>query len=353
MLEGHWPGAGCEYCRDIEIAGGHSDRQFQLQVPDVYPPELDVDVRATVVTPVILEVFFDKTCNLGCLYCTERYSSTIERENKKFGHIPILGDRGINVRNHYGELSPMFWSWLQKNSSSLMRLHVLGGEPLIQPDFLKVLDFFEQHPNPKLELNFVTNLMVKPTHLAHCIKRVQALLDNASVGRVEILASVDSWGPAQEYVRWGFSRETFELNFQQLIDQRDIRLGILSTVNALSIHELPELAIKWSGWNHTREIFWYLHLVLPIDQHVLSPSVFEYDIWRPYLERTLDQITGDTFDRRNTKEILQGISARLQQGSANPAARHNLMEYLDEMDRRRQQNWRSLFPWLEELEHVV
>ena len=26
MMQGKWPGQGCEYCRDIEAAGGISDR---------------------------------------------------------------------------------------------------------------------------------------------------------------------------------------------------------------------------------------------------------------------------------------------------------------------------------------
>lgn len=353
MLEGQWPGAGCEYCRDIELAGGHSDRQFQLQVPDVYPPELDLDPQSTVVDPVILEVFFDKTCNLGCLYCTERLSSTIARENQKFGHIAILGDRGIHKQSHYDELSPLFWDWLEENSSTLMRLHVLGGEPLIQPDFLKITDFFERRPNPRLELNFVTNLMVKPTHLNHCVDRLQTLLSKGSIGRVEILASVDSWGPAQEYVRWGFERDTFESNLQKLIQQETIRLGLLSTVNALSIHELPDLAYKWREWNTTRELFWYLHLVLPIDQHVLSPGMFDYATWQPYMEHTLGLIDDDTFDRRHTKHLLQGIMAKLKQSQYNAAAKANLVAFLSEMDRRRQLDWQKTFPWLQQAGHVV
>ena len=33
MLEGEWPTGGCEYCANIEQAGGQSDRLFQLQIP--------------------------------------------------------------------------------------------------------------------------------------------------------------------------------------------------------------------------------------------------------------------------------------------------------------------------------
>ena len=83
MLDGQWPGHGCEYCRNIESAGGTSDRQFQNQIPEIYPPELDKDLTATVVDPVILEVFFSNTCNLKCVYCSPKLSSGIQQENKK------------------------------------------------------------------------------------------------------------------------------------------------------------------------------------------------------------------------------------------------------------------------------
>jgi hypothetical protein len=31
MQQGHWPSAGCEYCKNVEDAGGVSDRLFNLQ----------------------------------------------------------------------------------------------------------------------------------------------------------------------------------------------------------------------------------------------------------------------------------------------------------------------------------
>ena len=47
MLEGKWPGHGCEYCKNLEQAGGRSDRQFQNTVPGVYPKELNKDQTLT------------------------------------------------------------------------------------------------------------------------------------------------------------------------------------------------------------------------------------------------------------------------------------------------------------------
>ena len=57
MLQGLWPEQGCEYCRNIEQAGGQSDRITNLNFPGIHaPPELDQDLNAVNVTPRILEV---------------------------------------------------------------------------------------------------------------------------------------------------------------------------------------------------------------------------------------------------------------------------------------------------------
>ena len=85
MLAGAWPGGGCEYCRDMERAGGWSDRQHNLEIRGLTPPELETDATATHVTPRLVEIFAQNTCNLACIYCNATLSSKIEQENRKFG----------------------------------------------------------------------------------------------------------------------------------------------------------------------------------------------------------------------------------------------------------------------------
>ena len=46
MLKGQWPTGGCEYCRVIEEAGGWSDRQHNLDIRGLTPPELLQDPMA-------------------------------------------------------------------------------------------------------------------------------------------------------------------------------------------------------------------------------------------------------------------------------------------------------------------
>ena len=88
MLEGKWPGRGCEYCRNIEEAGGMSDRLRELQGlvdENFIPKELIADPFATVVTPTMLEVYFSNLCNMTCLYCGPDLSTQWVAENNIYG----------------------------------------------------------------------------------------------------------------------------------------------------------------------------------------------------------------------------------------------------------------------------
>jgi len=104
MLQGLWPETSCLYCRNIEESGGVSDRLRQINAPDLSPPELVDDASAIQVSPTILEVFFNNTCNLGCLYCTPVLSSVINAENQKFGSFEKNNVSLISIDTHYKDL---------------------------------------------------------------------------------------------------------------------------------------------------------------------------------------------------------------------------------------------------------
>ena len=158
MLEGKWPTGGCEYCKNIEHAGGQSDRLFQLQIPNLTPPELDLHPDAIEVTPRILEIYLDNVCNMSCIYCWDGFSNRIHQENKKFGEFfkngIVIKNQSVK-HNHHEQLVQLFWQWMESNSTSLARFHVLGGEPFYQEQFETCLEFLETHHNPEMEFNIV------------------------------------------------------------------------------------------------------------------------------------------------------------------------------------------------------
>lgn len=355
MLQGHWPGNGCEYCRDIEQSGGSSDRMFQNQIPEVYPKELDSNNQLTEVTPTILEVFFSNTCNLACVYCNAKYSSSIQAENKKFAGaiLPELDFKYTD--NRYKELVPKFWEWFRLNSNTLQRLQILGGEPFLQKDVMQLIEYFESTPHPDLEFNLVTNLSLPTDVLEPVLVKLKNLKQKNKLKRIDIQASVDCWGISQEYIRYGFNQNTFERNMMLMIEMEVFRIGLLSTVTSLSIPSMPDLAIKYNQWCEKQKIFWYMHLVLPNDQSVFDPTIFEYSLFESHVNAVYKLLPKKTWDDKITVESFDGIFLKLKQNCNNNLNRqHKLAQYLQVNDNRRNADWKKTFPWLvKELEHVV
>ena len=359
MLAGKWPGHGCEYCRDVENEGGHSDRMFQLSIPDVYPLELAHDQTLTKIDPVILEVFFKNTCNLACVYCKATLSSRIEGEDNKFGSPLSLFaedfESSAAKKDQYENLTPLFWQWLDQGYKKLKRISVLGGEPFIQEDFHKLVDYIENNANPELEFLIISNLIIKKEILVDFVIRIKKLLIGKKLKRIEILASVDCWGPEQEYIRYGFNCDKFEENFKFLLDQNFISLGLQSTVTSLSIPSMPKLAKKIIEWNDKREIQWYTGLVIPDGDHILSPYFLKYDIFKDALDETVNYLSKLNEKHYQTTQMFLGIANKLKSiNKKNIGKQQKLIIYLNEIDRRRNLNWKKTFPWLaENLKDVV
>lgn len=195
MLEGQWPDKGCNYCKQIEDAGGISDRITNLDLQGVHaPPELDTDSTAVDVTPRILEVYFDNTCNLKCIYCGPHFSSLWDAENIKFGEPAFNKSKNINSNKE------KIFEYLKTHGHHLNVFNILGGEPLYQEELWQCLDLFDQYPAPELKLQIFSNLNAKTTYLKKIIDKVEQLINTDKLREFEITASLDCWGAPQEYV---------------------------------------------------------------------------------------------------------------------------------------------------------
>jgi hypothetical protein len=160
MLDGQWPGNGCEYCKRIEDAGGNSERTAYINDADYCPPELEDNPFATKVTPRILEVYFTNLCNQACVYCSPLFSSVIEQEIKKYGPLETEYDLegSFKPKENYLELKDKFWEWMEEHSTELYDFQILGGEPLYQPEFEECLEYFERTSHPNLNWKIFSNL---------------------------------------------------------------------------------------------------------------------------------------------------------------------------------------------------
>lgn len=352
MLQGLWPETSCSYCRNIEESGGVSDRLRQIDAPDLSPPELIDNATAIQVSPTVLEVFFNNTCNLGCLYCTPVLSSVINAENQKFGSFEKNDVSLTAIDTRYKDLSPHFWSWFPTGFVKLKRFGVLGGEPFYQKEFEKLLDMIEQYPNPDCELNIISNLMVTADRLTMFVDRLKQLLLTKKIKRVDITCSIDCWGPQQEYVRWGLDLDQWQKNFELLIMNKWLYISVNQTITALTIKTMPELLIKLKEWNAVRPVHHHFSGPTPgpsyFDAGILGGDQFKHDF-----DQILALMPQSTDEDKITYEYMLGIANRIISSDVDEYEVSKLLTYLDEKDRRRNTNWEALFPWLTEYKKYV
>ena len=75
---------------------------------------------------------------------------------------------------------------------------------------------------------------------------------------------------------------------------------------------------------------------------IFGPGEFDKDF-----ETILQLMPVDTNEQRDAKEYMEGIAQEYLTSTANPEEIKKLIVFLNEKDRRRNTNWRELFPWLE------
>jgi hypothetical protein len=353
MLEGKWPEKNCQYCKSIEDSGGISDRIRQLSVPYSVPPELQHDPKAVVISPTLLEVYFNNSCNLGCLYCSPSLSSTIFSENQTHGEFKQGQVWLKNNNSRYKDLVPYFWKWFSEKFSTISRFHVLGGEPFYQKEFVKLLEMIDQYPNPDCELNIITNLAVPEERLKQFVEKFKLLLIQRKLKRIDITCSIDCWGPQQEYVRWPLDLLQWEKNLNYLLSQKYLYLNINQTISVLTIKTMPDLLEKLAEWRKIHKMGHWFSEVDPGPEY-LKPTILGGEIFQEDFVKILSLMPVDTEENINAHNYMQGIAKHINSQNPQTEKIQDMIIYLNEKDRRRGTDWRSLFPWLMEVEsHVV
>jgi hypothetical protein len=360
MLRGEWPKGGCEYCEKIEVAGGMSDRQYQLDAghdQDRTPVELFLNPTEVEVVPTVLEIYFSNTCNMACLYCGSNFSSKWEEENKKFG----MFKKGIvefgwpdRWNPNYERMLADFWRYLEdKDRYKHIRYYqILGGEPFFQKEFDMSMDFWEAHPNPDLTFNIISNLKVAPKKFQHYIDRFGKMIESGALKRLQITGSIDAWGPQQEYVRWGLDLKEWTENFEYLLDKPWVQPCINSAISALTVKTVPELIRRMNAWNDrctdNRQIAYSFMTIQDTQRPWMDPAIFGADVFDDDFAAILAEMRNTNEAERSAREHMEGIRKQVVSAKQNTKLINALKDYLNEMDRRRNTDWKLLFPWLDQ-----
>lgn len=370
MLNGGWPerGNGCEYCRDIESAGGMSDRLTNLKLLDIdaeykklIPQELFNNPAAVSTTPTMLEVYYTNRCNMSCIYCGPNFSTKWLKENELYGSMDhhansVDPEKAKKLDMEYQQRLTSFWGWLEKNYKSLRIFNILGGEPFYQAETEDTIRFLYDHPNPELNLKITSNLKVGKEKFRYLIQELKKLHTQNKCRSVGIIASLDCWGREIEYIRHGLNLNAWLENYEYLVYHNAwANVSINCTINALSVKSMADLLRNFKQWQEKRtKINSYMKNIpqLSIVFNLLQgPRFMHAGIFpKGFFDEAFNEIISLLPNRNHWEkanvEYMEGIWKTIDSAPYNPALIQSLKLFLDEIDRRRKGNWRETFPWL-------
>ena len=355
MLRGEWPGRGCQHCKHIEEAGGTSDRMIHLNLEGTTaPPELDHDLEAVDVTPRQLEVYWGNTCQQSCIYCAAHYSSTIQQEEKRFGEFEQDGVRikdwwkkNPNIEQH----TELLFKWFEKNLHSLHKIFVMGGEPFLQKETFRFIEFLEKGDYPDLTLVFFSNHNIEHGRFKHWINRLEKLQRSGRLDKIQIFFSCDALGPEGEYVRTGLDLEVAIPNFEHILYNTQIEQAINSALTVTAVPGMPDMVRYINKCNEVKPIYWSMMKAnqYEMGKAYLYPGIFGKKINEWGLREAIEMFDTKSFGYQDSvkvshKKFMIGNMKEFDKREPSLLRQKQFKIYLNELDRRRGTNWKKIYP---------
>jgi len=278
MWEGKRP-SGCHYCWNIEDApdGPHlSDRHYRSSewwVEDAWDEVVEGSWDENI-NPRYVEVNFNQACNFKCTYCSPHLSTEWEKEVKEKGPLKLLGKGRHNDINSLTKSGLMpydipnkdnpyvkaFWEWWPELYPDLKVFRMTGGEPLMDKNTFKVLDYVNKNPKGDLDLSITSNmcppnqkLFDKFIEQLKSIEEIRVWEDpdriNPDSGNhwyvapackhFSLFVSVDSVGEQAEYIRTGLDYRVMLDNVRRVLQEtHGTEITFINTFNLMSIPNL-------------------------------------------------------------------------------------------------------------------
>lgn len=374
MLEGGRP-SECYYCWNIEDMGGDhiSDRMIHSTSAHA---NADLDAIKNLPwdadwNPRHIEVSFGNGCNFKCGYCCPQASSSWVDEIKRHGRYDITTpqyDIGFLNGEFYNGDDPnpyvdAFWKWWPDLSKDLKIFRITGGEPLMNPNTFKLLDMLDTDPAPHLKLHCNSNLGVSERRVDLFCDKVASLLAQKKVQAFRLFTSIDSWGAAAEYMRFGLKCDLWERNLFRFLDTvPDGKVSFMITFNVLSVATfipLLEKILEWrarypaaDGRHHNQRVNMdtpYLkeppHWMINILPASFMSYMHETLTFMRDNRRSETRPNGfDTVEIEKFKRVVDYMEKNPVQEETIRAGRRDFYTFFTEHDRRRGTDFAATFP---------
>jgi hypothetical protein len=175
------------------------------------------------------------------------------------------------------------------------------------------------------------------------LDKLERFIDDGKIKSLSITASLDCWGPEQEYIRYGLDLNQWEDNFSELCKRQRIHIEVHGTITCLTIPTMPDLVDKINYYSDQRYSYIGYTNNFVFSPRFLSPGIFPKDFFNKTFDSVIEKIRND-----NERNIMIGYKNTIDESPYKPELINDLKKYLDELDSKRNTNWRKTFKWLEE-----
>ena len=267
---------------------GYSDTELEQFKQTKKTPEFQVGMK------------FSNLCNLACRSCNEIDSSLWANLMDR----PTDAEYEIDIstnESHWNALVDMIRSKHKETDNFIV--HPIGGETMIQPGFLRLVDWLIEE-----NLASTTILRITTSLVPSISEKFSAKF--SLFRHIEFLSSIDSIGENYHYVRWPakFNKvqdnlETFNLLSQQYPGKFSLSVSPVFSLN--NIFYAVDYLDWWEQWaDQTQQNLWLsnIHLYKPESLMVESLSLQYY----PQLIALLEQCVNHTvFKKYKRTDVLK------------------------------------------------
>lgn len=284
------------------------------------------------------DVRWSNICNFKCRSCSATYSSswaTEDNSHNDYKRKVFIFAGGDNNDNLYDQFLPYL--------PGVEKFYFAGGEPLITDKHYEILKYLIEIGNTDVKLVYNTNL----SNLEFKGTSVLDLWNKFS--KVEIRASLDSWGERAEYIRDGTKWNEVEENIRLInLECPSVKMQINSTVSVFNISTIPEFVDYLTSKNlfdsNTFDPYFY---------NLINPSYYSADVIPDQLKLSMIEKIGTVI---NSQTLSNRVNSRLHNTiSYLKTANYNLdlhrqfLKVTNHYDSIRNQNFVNTFPELKSM----
>ena len=254
-----------------------------------------------------------------------------------------------------------FWKWWPTLYKNLKHFRMTGGEPMMDHNTYKVLQYVIDNPKKDLHLNVTSNMCPPDAKLKNkYFDMVKRICLDEHVEHFMQFVSVDAFGPQAEYIRHGLNWNYFTDTVEEFLERIPVRNSVtfIITYNNLSVTSLDKLLeyIRqlrqrfsttyqrvWFDIPLLRQPAWQQITLLPESYQ----SIHEDNI--KYMQDNSGENNGlHIFKDFEIQKMQRNLAYWRENADASTQNKKNFYAFFNEHDRRRTTRFLNTFPEMEE-----